>query len=149
MVELSGRRRKSDVGERSKSVIASHHPNTQREAPLSSLVCCFSRLSALPLSPSSPRHPFPIGILVEWFMYVVFLNLLFFQQLKPNRNQRVGLLSMLFNRLMIRPSSSVPAECSCVSMDLNISVIIPALLDIQVVPSSFPVFKTNTVCPEE
>jgi integral membrane sensor domain MASE1 len=77
MVEMSGRRRKSDVGERSKSLIASHHPNTQREALLSSLVCCFSRLSAPLLSASHPRPTFPINILVEWFMYVVFLNLLF------------------------------------------------------------------------
>ena len=30
-------------------------------------------------------------------------------------------------------------------MDPNISVVIPALLDIQVVPSSFPVFKPSTV----
>lgn len=30
-------------------------------------------------------------------------------------------------------------------MDPNISVVIPALLDIQVVPSSFPVFKPSIV----
>ena len=34
-------------------------------------------------------------------------------------------------------------------MDLNISVIIPALLDIQVVPSSLPVFKPNTAYSDE
>ena len=73
-------------------------------------------------------------------MYVVFLNLLF-QKLKPNKCQPIELLSMLFNRL-----EKGHLQClQSVSMDPNISVIISALLDIQVVPSSFPVFKPSTV----
>lgn len=73
-------------------------------------------------------------------MYVVFLNLLF-QKLKPNKNQPIELLSMLFNRLQNRHLQCLKS----VSMDPNISVVIPALLDIQVVPSSFPVFKSSIV----
>ena len=71
-------------------------------------------------------------------MYVVFLNLLF-QKLKPNINPlnffpcySTGLRKVIFS------------ACS-VSMDPNISVLIATLLDIQVVPSSFSVFKPSTV----
>ena len=65
-------------------------------------------------------------------MYVVFLNLLF-QKLKPNKCQPIELLSMLFSRV-----EKGHLQClQSVSMDPNISVIIAALLDIQVVPSYF------------
>lgn len=73
-------------------------------------------------------------------MYAVFLNLLF-QKQKPNKNQPTELLSMLFNRLQKHNLQCLQS----VSMDPIVSVIIPALLDIQVVPSSFPVFKPSTV----
>lgn len=77
-------------------------------------------------------------------MYVVFLNLLF-QKLKPNKRQPIELLSMLFNRL-----EKGHLQClQSVSMDPNISVIIATLLDIWVVPNSFPVFKPSTVYSDE
>lgn len=113
------------------------------------LWCAVFPGSLLTLSPLSPQTHLPFEhILVECGSWMWCFLTCFFQRLKPNRNQRVE-LSMLFNRLMERHLQCLPAECSCVSMDLNISVTIPALLDIQVVPSSFPVFKTNTACPDE
>lgn len=100
------------------------------------------------LSPSlTPTPPSLYHTVVEWFMYVVFLNLL----LSATKTKLTSTHWTSFHDIQqaYETSSSVPAECSCVSMDLNVSVIIPALLDIQVVPSSSPVFKANTVCSDE